>query len=266
MKILATPQLVDVHLRLLRSGRIKPAGIQSGKRLGMTLEDMEAAADRVRERRASLAMQVPREHGIYDDETPQAPGVPTKQWQAKAGANMASQSIGRGEVVPLKRYRIKHVVEQHGDKFDMSKRSALERFMQDSTYAIRIKAVDLNASGGGGAPGSKLGGLGNVPQHIRDGHTRHEWVWSRLSPEMQATANALVTRELAKPDGTPFSLEDFGAQMFPGVRDKNRLWGAAAGALWSLAGGLVFLYGRCPTKVRPIGVDDEVGQVMELTR
>lgn len=78
---------------------------------------------------------------------------------------------------------------------------------------------------------------------------------------MQRVSHALVTRELTKTDGTPFSLEDFGQQMFPSVKDKNRRWGAAAGALWSLAGALVFLYGRCPVKIR--ARDCEALELME---
>ncbi|MFM7009496.1 MAG: hypothetical protein ACKO0Z_09240, partial [Betaproteobacteria bacterium] len=229
----ATNQMADVRLRLMRDGRITQKGIQSGKALGKTLEEIEESMQKVRERRASLAMQAdPRAfREDEDDYHPVNPSDPTPQWRAKAGA-VSAQVVGRGEVVPIRRYKAKHIVEQHGDKLDMSKRSALERFMQDATYAARIGVMDPNRAGGYAAPGSKLGGLGNVPQHIRDGHARHEWVWGRIPPDLQRVANALVTREMVKADGTPFSLEDFGAQMFPSVADKNRRWGAAAGALW----------------------------------
>lgn len=253
----ATHQMSDIRLRLVRDGRITPKGIQSGKALGKTLEEIEESMQKVRERRASLAMIAdPIAFKDADDYEygkkqyqPTNPSDPTREWMRKAGPVVAN-SAGRGEVIGLKRYRQKHVVEQHGDKLDMSKRSSLERFMQDATYSMRISVANLNRGGGASTPGSRLGGLGNVPQHVRDGHARHEWVWGRLPPDMQHVANALVTREMTKPDGTPFSLEDFGAHMFPSVADKNRRWGAAAGALWSLAGALVFLYGRCPVRIR----------------
>lgn len=251
MTIKATRQMQDVRIRLIDEGRIKPAAINQAKRLGMTLEDMQAAADRVKMRRASLHMQGnPRAFREDDaDYDPINPNDPTPQWRAKAG-DLSSVTVGKGEVVPIKRYRQRHVVEQYGNQFDMSKRSALERFMQDATYGMRISVADPNRGGGKGAPGTRLGGLGNVPQHVRDGHARHEWVWGRLPLDLQRVSHALVTREVAKLDGTPFSLEDFGAEMFPSVKDRNRRWGAAAGALWSLAGALVFLYARCPVKIR----------------
>lgn len=212
------------------------------------LQEILHKTGKVQERKRSLAMQ--SSPLAFKSSVPVGnPNDPTPQWMAKAG-NVASQVVGRGDVVPLRRYRQKHVIEQHGDKLDMSKRSALERFMGDSTHAMRVAVADPNRSGGHAAPGSRLGGLGNVPQHVRDGHARHEWVWGRLPPDLQSVANALVTREMIKPDGTPFSLEDFGAHMFPSVQDKNRRWGAAAGALWALAGALVFLYRRCPVKIR----------------
>lgn len=229
------------------------------------VQDYLNRVNRVQDRKRSLAMQA-NPLAFKIPPKPSNANDPTPEWQAKAGSHMASQSIGKGEIAPLKRYRIRHVVEQHGDKLSMMKRSALERFMQDATYSMRIAVCDPNRSGSYAAPGSRLGGLGNVPQFVRDGHSRHEWIRSRLCPEMLETANALVTRELMKTDGTPFSLEDFGAHMFPGVTDKNRRWGAAAGALWSLAAGLVFLYGRCPVKIRPRDADDVLEIVDGHTR
>lgn len=247
---------------IIREAELEDAAIRHAKRQKMSDEAVAEAIERVRQSRASLALQ-----GAPTAFRPKAlPPVnssdPTPEWQRKAGKALTTETMGKGEVIGLKRYRTKHVIEAHGDKLDMSKRSALERLMQDSTYAMRISVCDPNRGGGFAAPGSRLGGLGNAPQHIRDGHARHEWVWARLSPEMQATANALVTRELMRPDSTPFSMEDFGAQMFPTVKDRNRLWGAAAGALWSLAGGLVFLYGRCPVRVRPMNCEDQILEIM----
>lgn len=105
---------------------------------------MQAAADRVKMRRASLHMQGnPRAFRDDDDGyEPINPNDPTPQWRSKAG-DIASVTVGKGEVVPIKRYRQRHVVEQYGNQFDMSKRSALERFMQDATYGMRISVADL---------------------------------------------------------------------------------------------------------------------------
>ncbi|NOU05342.1 MAG: hypothetical protein HOO99_04085 [Hyphomicrobiaceae bacterium] len=193
---------------------------------------------------------------------PSNPNDPTPERVARSGDVMHATTIGRGAVVPLKRFQVRNLIEQYADKFGMDKRSALARFMQDADYAKRVRCADHNSSGGG-SPGDRLGGLGEVPQHVRDGHARHHWMWGRLSPEHQLTGTALVTRELSKEDGTPFSMEDFGAHIFPTVIDKNRRWGAAAGALWALAGELVFLYATCPVRVRRI---DESERTLEAVR
>src|SRR6185312_13271809 len=98
---------------------------------------------------------------------------PTERWQSKMNGHVAKDAVGKGEVVPVKRYRIRNVIEAHGDKLEMSHRSSLERFMQDATYVQRCRIANLHSSGGGG--GERLGGLGNVPQRVRDGLARDQW-------------------------------------------------------------------------------------------
>jgi hypothetical protein len=240
MQIVATAEMRRQHTALLRNNRIpKPDLSPVERRARMELNGNPLA---------------------YKPEPKLSnPNDPTPEWQRKANGQLAKDIVGKGELIPVKRYRIRHVVEQHGDKFEMSQRSALERFFQDATYAQRIKIVDLNRSGGPSG-GDRLGGLGMAPQHVRDGHARNEWVRAQLAPELLITASALVSREMTKPDGSAFSLEDFGAQMFPSVQDKNRRWGAGAGAIWALASQLVLLYAKCPIRVRRI---DESERLLE---
>lgn len=248
----ATAKMVDAHANKQSEGKILSPPTPMVIR--------EIVAEKVALSRARLA--VAGAPLLYRERQPQPanPGDPTPQWQSKANGHMAKTTVGRGEIVPVRQYRIKNPVEQHGDKLGMDKRSALERFLQDSSYAMRVSVSDPNRSGGFASPGSRLGGLGNAPQHVRDGHARHEWVIGRLNQEMLWTANALVFRELLKPDGTAFSVEDFGAQMFPSVQDRNRRWGAGAGALWALSAELVRLYQCCPIRVRRI---DETERYLE---
>lgn len=256
--------MLEVRLRLVREGRIKPAAVSYAKSIGMGDDDIADAVMRVRESRASLALQGAPQTYRAKPAPPVSPAEPTPEWKQRAGSALGKSVVkasGSNTVEVVKGYRIRHVVDQHGDKFGMHKRSAMEQFMEDASIAMKISVCDPNRGGGFSSPGSRLGGLGNVPQHIRDRHARHEWVLSRLSPELRKAAAALVTRDTLKPDGTPFSLEDFGAAMFPTVADKNRRWGAGAGAIWSLAGCLVFLYGRCPVHVRSADIDHR----MEIT-
>lgn len=235
IRLAASAAMRRAHLALKRAERLGQ---------GMSLPRLTPA-----ERRARMEI-----HGnplrYRPEEPPRNPGDPTPEWAAKMNGTVHAVTVGKGEVAPVKQYRVRHVVEQHGEKFEHSHRSALERFFQDADYAQRVRVASWNASGGGGH--GRIGGLGDVPQHVRDGFNRDQWVRAQLPLEMLTTARALVSREILKPDGRPFSLEDFGAQMFPSVQDRNRRWGAAAGAIWALAGCLVHLYQRCPYRARRI--------------
>lgn len=228
---------------LIRSKRLTTNAIEYAKAQGYTDETLVKMANEQRERKAKIALDSAAV--LYKREAePANPSDPTPEWQIKAGSRLRKDLIGKGTVRPLRRYRARSVLEQYGDKFPMDMRTALARFMQDAVYAERVRVANLNSSGGGG--GDRIGGLGDVPPEVRLAHNRHEWICKLLSPESLFTGEALVSGEMGKPDGTPFSMQEFGAYVLPSVIDLNRRWGVSAGALWCLAGQLCFLYSQCP--------------------
>lgn len=270
-RLQATAPMHRAQKKLLDQGRIR-----LGKGLAEIADERERAAiyehfedhwkpvprrpippdvqDRVRQSRASLAIQgapllyKPSPH-------PANPNDPSPEWKARNAGFVSSEVVGKGEHMPVRRYRTRHVLEHYAEKFDMDRRTAIERFIADATIGASCGVVDPNRSRSQALPGSKLGGLGNVPQYVRDSFARHQYVWQRLAPDLRRTATVLLTREATRPDGSPFSLEDFGAEMFPMAKDKVWRRASAAGALWMLAGVIRWLYATCPVQIAPIEAD-----------
>jgi len=238
---------------LIKSGRISRSAYDHAVRNGYSDADIIKVAEENRLRKARMAIS--GSPTLY--RPPQLDVVtnaPTGERQRKAeGWRLvpAGKELGAPRV-----YKDRTVLDQYGDKYTTEMRLAMERFFQDAQYSDRVRTADLNPSGGG-VPGKRLGGLGNVTDTIRLAHTRFQWIWPHLSDEARATAQALITRDLRKPNDTPFSMEDFGAHIMPWVIDKNRRWGVSAGALWQFAAQLVHLYAHCPYRVRWGEEDDD---------
>lgn len=261
MTIRSTPEMRDVHSELIAEGRITRSAYEYAVKSNYSDAEIIARVDRARLTRANVAKQgAPLQFGQRTDVALRNENDPTPEWGAKAGRMLRTEVVGKGALVPLKRYKIRGVVEQYSEKIGITKVEALARYLQDWSYSQRVRVSNLNASGGASDP---MGGLGDVKAYVRLGHNRHEWVLRHLSGEARKTARALVTCEVINPDGSHFSPEDFGATIYPGVEHKHRQWGLAMGALWVLAGQLVHLYGMCPIEARPI--DDEE-RMLEVAR
>ena len=132
------------------SARLEAAGIV--KRRGkipdpMTDEQRAAALSRVRTSRASLAITgAPLLHkpslGLLSN-----PNDPTPEWRSKVGHLIAQATIGKGDVVPQKQYRVKDTLEAHGSKFPIEIQLALAKFMADATHRLRIPVANWNGTG-----------------------------------------------------------------------------------------------------------------------
>lgn len=253
MKIEATDAMLDSYQTCVEHGRITFSAYEYAKARGYTDAEIISQIDRVRVSRARLELQgAPLK---YKPELPLSnPSDPSPEWMAKAGHLVSKVTVGAGEHVPTRLHRIRNPIEQHADKFGDDAKTAIERLLQDSVYSERVRVANLHSSGGGSH--SRLGGLGNVPQHVRDAHARYEWVWNNLGPKLQATAAALVFREMELPNGSLFSMADFGGYILPSVKDKERRWGISAGMLVALAEHLIGLYKACPIKIRRIDEDE----------
>ena len=113
----------------------------------MTDEQRAAALLRVRTSRASLAITgAPLLHkpslGLLSN-----PNDPTPEWRSKVGRLIAQATIGKGDVVPQKQYRVKDTLEAHGSKFPIEIQLALAKFMADATHHLRIPVANWNGPG-----------------------------------------------------------------------------------------------------------------------
>lgn len=254
MKIEATPAMIRAFEDYSERGIISSDAYHyalSQNYAPETLDKLRAGVEaRVRESRASLALQAaPLRYKATPK--PSNPNDPTPEWRAKAGKRLDAKTVGRGDIVPEKIYRLRGVVEQYRSMLSEVQRAALERFVYDSASVLKIKIADWEASGGG-AP-NKLGGLGNAPDFKRRALDRHTWVIGFLSTEARTTAKLLVTHELSRNDGAPLTPEQFGERIMSiHVKHDRERWGFALGALWILAGQLVHLYGICPHDAAPV--------------
>lgn len=225
--------------------------LQHAMRNGMSPDDVAEAVRRVRESTARLELQSApiRYKRPGPPVTLATVNDPTPEWQSRNRGQIETRSAGTD--IRVKGYRVKHVMQAQADKFPLDQRSATERYMQDSQWHERIKVADWNGSGGGGSV-SRLGGLGNVPQMVREGHARYDWVGARLDPAMKAVSDYLILRVLNGKNNAPFSLEDFGRYMFPDIKDKRSLSCYATGAVWMFGAHLVWLYKQpgCPRVIR----------------
>jgi hypothetical protein len=234
----STPNMQRIVQGLIADERITLSLYDYARSQGYSDAEIIGARERVRMSQASLEVQG-APHKYKYAPAAQNPGDPTPERQAKAGNYLASNVTGKGDAAPVRRYRLRSVMEIHGDKFEMEHRTTFSAFVGDADLHQRIRVADLNSSGGGG--GARLGGLGNVPDHIRDRHNRYEWVVARLTRLEKEVCDVLVTHCISKRDGTPFSTEEYGALCYPMLADKNFHRGAAVNAFRHLVDHLVEL-------------------------
>lgn len=235
---------------LIDEGRITYSLYDYARENGFSDAEIIGARERVRMSTASLEIQgAPLR---YKQAAPVAnPGDPTPERARKAGkpgpeGYLTHNAAGKGEAAPVRRYRLRSVMEIHGDKLGDEHRTVFAAFVADADLHQRVRVADLNSQGGGG--GARLGGLGNVPDHIRDRHNRYEWAVARLTRLEKEVCDVLVTHCIAKRDGTPFSVVEYGAMVFPGLGDESFHRGAAVNAFRHLVDHLAELYHapQCP--------------------
>lgn len=247
MTLSATKDMQTVIDALIRAGRITRSAYEYAK-TQKGYSDTEIIGARERARLSSASLEIQGAPLRYKPSEPIVnPTEPTRERQMKAGRYLTSQTVGKGEKTPLRRYRLKTVMEIHADKFGVDHKTVFSAFVGDADLHERVKVADLNRSGGGGGV-SRLGGLGEVPQHVRDRHTRYCWVTERLTNEEKEVADCLVFHCITNRDGTPLSAEGFGAMVFPMLNDKSFHRGAAVMGFRHLVGHLAKLYHHpmCP--------------------
>ena len=246
MKIIASAQMLKRRLELKREGRL-------GEGMNIAARTPE---ERVRLSRARLAIQgAPLLYKAASE--PDNASAPTEQWREKHRGIIAKVDMGRGEVKPLKQYRVRSFLDQHGEGFPDEVQNAIARFLQDSEYHQRVKVADMNRGGGGSI--ARLGGIGECPQHVRDGHHRHVWLEQQLASNrlFYHVLEKLLYRNQPRHDGKVFNLEDFGRLLWPALNDPNALRYSTKTAVMAFGAELLKLYAQsnCP-RVRWINEDE----------
>lgn len=259
-KLTATPDMRAAVQALINAKRISASTYEYARSQGYEDADVIRLAEEQRAIKARMALN--GSPALYRPKKgPESANGPNEHRAQKSEGwrkGHASKELGAPTV-----YKERTVLDQYGDKYEVEFRLALTRFLQDAQYSERVRVADL-APAGGGVPGKRLGGLGNVPDSVRLAHARHQWILPHLSIEARTTASALITHELRRPNNVPFSMEEFGAHAMPAVIDKNRRWGVSAGALWLLGGQLVHLYARCPYRLAWEYESDDTNADLEM--
>lgn len=238
--IFATDRMRAIVDDLIDGGYISRSAAEYARKNKYTDADIIEARERVRLSRARLEVQS-RPLQYREDKPKAMPGEPTPEQKRKGGKYLTSAVVGKGETAPLRRYRLRSVMEMHGDKLHDAHRMAFAAFVGDADLHQRMRVADLNGSGGGsGKP--RTGGLGNVPQQIRDRYNRYEWVSKRLTRLEREVCDVLVTHCVSKRDGSPFSAEEYGALVFPTLADKSFHRGAAINGFRHFCDHLVELF------------------------
>ena len=247
MKIISSAAMLKQRLALKREGRLGH---------GMDIPP-RSPEERVRAARARLAIQgspalykSPQRPPAYDTE-------PTSEWIEKNKGNLETRHIAYGKGGSLKGYRVRPITESHAESFPEEMRLAFSRFLQDSEHHLHISVADLNRAGGG-SPGARLGGLGNVPQCIREGHHRHVWLEQQLAGNavFNQVLRKLVYRSDVHADGKAFDLVEFGKVLWPALKDQSALRWSTKTAVLAFGAELMRLYKdpRCP---RVVWIDDD---------
>lgn len=252
----ASTQQLREYLKRVDDGRVKDAALRHAMHSNMTADEVAVAVYRVRDARARLELQsAPAKYKPAGKRvTLPDVGTPTPEWLARNEGNIETRTAGSD--IRVKGYRAKHILDALADKLPIDQKTATERYLQDSQWHEKVKIADWNGSGGGSGL-ARLGGLGDVPQAVRDGHYRFEWVNKHFGPAMMKISKYLILRVESHADQSPFSLEDFGRLMFPD--DRGNKWSLtcyAKGAVYMFGDQLSFLYNH-PSAPRVYRITDE---------
>jgi hypothetical protein len=179
--------------------------------------------DKVRLSRARMAAQgLPASGGYHTPK--QEPGEPTPQRRAKNNR------------APLQPY---------SGKWPPEVEIAFARFLVEaehlSQYSPRV-TIGYDSNGGGSNPANRNGGLGHVPDKIRELHRRFNWVRRNLSMNSCYVLDKLVLSQPYESNGNCATLSEVGHLLFPAIRDVAMARGISLGFLLSTGEQLADLY------------------------
>lgn len=182
-----------------------------------------ASKERVAERRQSLEAESNPLRGRLL-QTTELPGLPTPERRSK------------GHRPPTQIYQ---------GRWPQEVDSAFARFVLESEilaeYSQRT-TVNYDASGGGRNLTARMGGLGHVPEKIREIHTRYNWVRNHLSLRAIDTLDRTVLGMPHEATGAITTLSEMGNKLIPWIKDRASSKGITLGYLLHVGEVLDELY------------------------
>lgn len=202
--------------------------------------ELTEAIAKVRAAKARLALQTEnagqgRSH----------PTDPTPERIAKSANGIVSEVVipGSGPVQDTNRHRIVDYVGKIRKDLSDEEISVLEWVVDLAEAHVNVNmTINYSGSSGGGHPGRKLGGLGNVPQAVRDKHTLFCMIERTMHPGFVKTLRDLVLQ--LRFDDRPVAPNDFAALLFPLHKDKSFRSGVSETAVKLLAWRLIEIQWR----------------------
>lgn len=182
---------------------------------------------------ASLAAKTASDH-------PDLPVAPTPQRTALAeAANGIDAPSLRGRA-----YRVRGPVDLYGPQLEMGEHSALTQLVTDAQAHIMVNVTSKYEGYTSKGSTGKLGGLGNVPQDVREKHARFQLFVTRHLHPKQVRALQLLVLEMPIDKDRPMSLAEIGNHFLPSIRDKATSKGISIGLLMSIAWAAEHFYRR----------------------
>jgi hypothetical protein len=205
---------------------------RSNQRLLDTMESTAEMAEVVRRKTSALVAVGSSLAAKTASDHPDLPVGPTPQRTALAeAANGMDAPSPRGG----RAYRVRGPVDLYGPQFDMGEQSALTQLVVDAQAHIMCNVTSRYEGYTSKGSTGKLGGLGNVPQEIRERHARFQLFVAKYLHPKQVKALQLLVLEMPIDKDRPMSLSEIGNHFLPSIRDKATSKGISIGILMSIA-------------------------------
>jgi len=186
--------------------------------------------------------------------------TPERRAQAVNGISETVVVPAAGPVHATKSHTIVDYVTKNKAEFTAAEMAAIEwaRDLCEAYCNVRL-TMNWDGASGGGMPGRKMGGLGNVTETMRAKHTAYEYIRRKMPTEFVVTLEALLVQ--LRFDDRNISPAEFAAKLFPSHVDKSFRSGVSLTAAKYTAILLSWLYVR-EVGLRPSGPPRRVVQIM----
>lgn len=146
---------------------------------------------------------------------------PTPQRMGKG--NVTLQPVLNPQGIQIARaYRSKAPLDHYRGKFSEEIESAF-RVYRDAWLTVQRSEGVVNYDASPRVTGSRLGGLGNCRDDVRDANEMLDRIRDRLSPGTVFALDSFIAEVMWTAAGRPPSLVEFGRRIFPHFKDEHSL-------------------------------------------